>query len=113
LVAEIRASSLRPESAATATWIGDVAPEMFVQPLPSAAQRSHWYANVAGVFQLPVVVESFLPTAATPERAGRPVAAGNGTTTSPAAATYADDPFTFWALTVERTYSPPSAVVAV
>ena len=41
-VAVMRASSLWPASAAAATWLAVVAPEMAVQPLPSATHRSHW-----------------------------------------------------------------------
>jgi len=81
-----------------------VAAGIAAQPLPSAAQRSHWYVKLAAVFQLPVVVAKLLPTAATPETTGAPVAAGTGTTSAVEAdAAYGEGPFTFVALTVERT----------
>jgi hypothetical protein len=61
--------------------VADLAPEMLLHSPPAAEQRSHWYAKAAAVFQVPYVVESFFPTAATPERTGLPVAVGNGATT--------------------------------
>src|SRR5512135_1779257 len=81
-VAEMRASSLCPASAETSRCVAVIAPGMGTHPLSSAAQRSHWYSTVTVEFQAPVVVKSFLPTPATPERAGRAVEAGTGTTVS-------------------------------
>jgi hypothetical protein len=70
--------------------------------------------KVAGVFHVPVETESDLPAAATPEMTGGAVAAGSGMTALEIAdAAYADAPFTFVALTVERTTLPPSALVRV
>jgi hypothetical protein len=86
---------------------------MLEQPVPSAAHRNHWYVKAADVFQVPAVTESVLPTAATPESAGRPVGVGNGITNRPADAAYLEGPLTFHALTVERTYLPLSELVSV
>src|SRR5215471_7600916 len=69
-VAETRASSVWPLSAAVKAYVDAVAPGMAAQPLPSAAHRSHWSAIITGEFQVPLVVDSFLPTAATPESTG-------------------------------------------
>jgi hypothetical protein len=80
--------------------------------VPEPEQRSHWYVNVAAVFHVPVEAESVFPAAATPEITGAALAAGTGTTTLEIAeGAEGDAPFTFVALTVERTTSPASALV--
>jgi hypothetical protein len=89
-----------------------VAAGIAAQPLPSAAQRSHWYVKLTALLHVPFVVEKLLPTAAMPETTGTPVGAGTGATSAVVAdAAYGEAPLTFVALTVERTVFPPSALV--
>jgi hypothetical protein len=76
-VAVTTALRVWPASLASTAYVFALAPAIAPQPLPSAAQRSHWYVKLALVFQVPSVVASALPTAATPERVGPLVAAGN------------------------------------
>ena len=55
----------------------EVAPPMFVQPVPSVAQSCHWYAYEVGLkLHDPFVVDRTLPVATVPDTTGSTVLTG-------------------------------------
>ena len=72
------ARSRRPTSAVCAVYDEPLAPEIGWQLFPAESHRSHWYVNVIGAvpLQLPLLVESDLPTRAGPVIDGSAVLVG-------------------------------------